>query len=320
MTPAHVLCFAEDPDLALELLGVARAAATGAEDRVSLIGIPGDRSPPGRLSAAGAHQVYRISSPQFRLDSPESLAQGIARVVESTRPTLVLFSSTKRGREIAARLAGLVDGAAVTGVSKVTIDPEGVRITREMLSGSAVGEERLSGPLPIVAMAPGAAYPAPASVGAAPETDVPVELAEPVTSILERLVKPAGGLRIEAAERIVSVGRGLQKKEDLALIEELARAFGAVLGCTRPVAAEAGWLGDDHWIGLTGHRVKPRLYVAVGISGAVQHIVGMRDSHVVVAINKDPNAPIFVHADYRLVGDLYALVPALVKALGESPT
>jgi electron transfer flavoprotein alpha subunit len=146
--------------------------------------------------------------------------------------------------------------------------------------------------------------------------EAPAPFPAPLTERVELRPKPSGGVHLESAERIVTIGRGLQKKEDLALIEALATTLGASVGCTRPLAAEAGWLSDDHWIGLTGHRVKPRLYLAIGVSGAVQHLVGMRDSQTVVAINKDPNAPIFGQADYRVTGDLYALVPALTKALG----
>ena len=310
MTNGGILCFSEDPGLIGGLIARAATLRTGPDSWVGVATLGSDA-----VDAAGAHRVYRVTSPNLRLDSPENVALALAGVITEAKPQLVLFGSTKRGREYAARLAGLVDGALVAGASEVSVAPEGIRIRREMLSGNAVGEELIIGRLPIVAVMPETTG-TPMASAQPPETvDVHLDLSPPPTTVVERKEKPSGSLRIEAADRIVAVGRGLQKRDDLTLIEQLARGLGAVVGCTRPIAAEAGWLGDDHWIGLTGHRVKPRLYVAIGISGAVQHLVGMRDSQVVVAINKDPNAPIFAHADYRLTGDLYAVVPALLKLL-----
>jgi electron transfer flavoprotein alpha subunit len=126
------------------------------------------------------------------------------------------------------------------------------------------------------------------------------------------------GVNVEDAEIIVSCGRGLKKKEDIRLVSELADALkGRTVGCSRPIAADLKWLSEDHWIGLSGHKVKPKLYVACGISGQIQHIAGMRDSGVVVAINKDPEALIFKSADYGIVGDLYEVLPRLTSAIKE---
>jgi len=139
---------------------------------------------------------------------------------------------------------------------------------------------------------------------------------KPMTQTLEvRRKSETSAARLEEAERIVAVGRGLQRKEDLELIRELAEVLHAAIGGSRPLAADLGWLSDDQWIGLSGHKVKPKLYVAIGISGQIQHIAGMRDAKVVVAINKDPNAPMAANSDYYVVGDLYTIVPELIKQL-----
>ena len=125
-------------------------------------------------------------------------------------------------------------------------------------------------------------------------------------------------VNVEDAEIIVSCGRGFKKKEDIKLIDGLAEVLkGKTIGCSRPIAADLKWLSEDHWIGLSGHKVKPKLYIATGISGQIQHIAGMRDSGIIVAINKDPEALIFKSADYGIVGDLYEVVPKLTAAIKE---
>jgi electron transfer flavoprotein alpha subunit len=125
------------------------------------------------------------------------------------------------------------------------------------------------------------------------------------------------GIRdLESAEVIVSGGRGLRKKEDFALLRELAEVLGGEVGCTRPIAVDNKWFAD--WVGLSGHKVKPKLYIACGISGAVQQLAGIRDSKLIIAINNDPEAPIFEAADYGVVGDLYEVVPALTARLREA--
>jgi len=126
------------------------------------------------------------------------------------------------------------------------------------------------------------------------------------------------GANVEDAEIIVSCGRGFKNKEDIKIADELADVLkGKTVGCSRPIAADLKWLSEDHWIGLSGHKVKPKLYIAAGISGQIQHIAGMRDSGVVVAINKDPDALIFNSADYGIVGDLYEVLPKLTEKIKE---
>ena len=139
----------------------------------------------------------------------------------------------------------------------------------------------------------------------------------PSIKVVSTEEKPKGKVRIEDAELIVSVGRGFKKQEDLKLAFELAEVLGAEIGCSRPIAADLKWLSEDHWVGLSGHKVRPKLYMAIGISGQPQHLAGMMESKVVVVINNDPNAPFFKNCDYGVVEDLYKFVPALTKKLRE---
>jgi electron transfer flavoprotein alpha subunit len=141
--------------------------------------------------------------------------------------------------------------------------------------------------------------------------DVKVE--EPKTEVVETKPLETSSVRIEDASVIVSCGRGLGKKEDRVLLDELAMLLCGQVGCSRPLAEDRKWFGE--WVGLSGHKVKPKLYIACGISGVIQHVAGIRDAKVIVAVNKDESAPIFEVADYGVVGDLYEILPALKEAL-----
>ena len=315
MTAEVIVCYSEELGVAEELVRLARSLAVDEASRVRALALPG--GPPGsadRLVAAGAHAIHSV--PGTASPDPHITAETIRALVGELSPTLILMGSTKRGREVAGRLAGMLDLPAATGVTALRIDADGLRVDREALSGNAVAVERIVRRPAIIAVMAGTTAPAPSVVAGAERREHAVPPATVLTERTEVRAKAGGQLEIEKAERIVTVGRGLKKKEDLGIIEALAKVLGAEVGCTRPLAAESGWLTDDHWIGLTGHRVHPKLYVAVGVSGAVQHLVGMRSSQIVVAINKDPNAPIFAQADYRITGDLYQVVPAITKALG----
>ena len=173
----------------------------------------------------------------------------------------------------------------------------------------------VSSDLPCIAVVPPGCFAR--ATGPAPsveEVDVG-PLASRVTYLEDR-PKSRGAVDLRTAEVIVSAGRGFRTKEDLALAQRLADALGGELGASRPLSSDLGWVGEERHIGLTGIYVRPKLYVAVGISGQLQHVAGIKDSKVIVAINKDKQAPIFQVADYGIVGDLYQVVPALLKALG----
>ncbi len=315
MSDERLLCVSEEPEVAVALVRLARSLTGPGTGRVVAVVLPGSAPDAAeRLAAAGADEVRPVDGPG--LTDPHVVADLLAEIVAAVSPSVLLVGSTKRGREAAGHLAGVLDLPATTGVTGLRLDADGIRVDREALSGNAVAVERIVRRPAIVAMMPGFSAPPAAPSPSPGRVRQPPRATAPLTERTELRPKAGGQLEIEKADRIVTIGRGLRKKEDLPIVEALARALGAEVGCTRPLAAEAGWLTDDHWIGLTGHRVHPALYVAVGVSGAVQHLVGMRSSRVVVAINKDPNAPIFAQADYRITGDLYQIVPALTKALG----
>ena len=137
----------------------------------------------------------------------------------------------------------------------------------------------------------------------------------PNTRLVETKPKTAKGVKLSDAAVIVSFGRGVRKKEDMTIVEELAKTIGGVIGCSRPIAEDLRWLPEDQYVGLSGQKVNPKLYLALGISGQIQHLTGIRNSRIIVAVNNDPKAPIFEYSDYNIVADLYQMVPALIDAV-----
>ncbi|MCI4367370.1 MAG: electron transfer flavoprotein subunit alpha/FixB family protein, partial [Thermoplasmata archaeon] len=244
-------------------------------------------------------------------------AVAVAERAETTGAELVLLASTAWGRDLAGRLSARWDAPAVTNVVGVRRTPSGDWSTRRpVFGGRATEEVELTGPRAIVAIRPHAF--SPQSVDAVPAG---VELHPPPTlegtrGNGERLgvevVASAAGPDLSEASIVVSGGRGLRTPEQFALVEALATSLGAAVGASRAVT-DAGWRPVSFQVGQTGRSVSPQLYIAVGISGAIQHVVGMIGARTIVAINSDAQAPIFRVADYGLVGDLFQLVPALTK-------
>ncbi|MGP8135215.1 MAG: electron transfer flavoprotein subunit alpha/FixB family protein [Thermoplasmata archaeon] len=239
------------------------------------------------------------------------VAVAAARAVDAGA---VLVGGTTFGRDLAGRLAVRWDASAATGVIDVARDGGALRVRRPVFGGRATETVRLEGPRCVVALRPHA-FPPPAGGGppptveAAAPTEIPANLLAARRTGLEPTASGSGPALADAAI-VVSGGRGLRDPESFHLVEELAAALGAAVGASRAVT-DAGWRPASLQVGQTGRTVSPQLYVAVGISGAIQHLVGMISSRVIVAINSDPTAPIFMVADYGIVGDLFPIVPAL---------
>ncbi len=282
------------------LVGFARSLAG------SVSGLAMDK----RVEAVLASYVSRIYVVEGRvwLDGLASVVAGV-----SDLETIVVLPASKSGHVVASLASQLMDAAIITGVTGVKVDGE-VVLERPVLSGKGLARLRFEPPL-VVTVQHGRfrAEPREAAV-----ERVPVKAEGGVVELLKRSEKPSAARGLEVAERIVAVGRGLRSKDDLGMIEELAAVLGAEIGCSRPVATDLKFLPEDRWIGLSGKKVSPKLYIALGISGQPQHIAGILDSKVIVAVNTDENAPITKYADYILVADLYKVVPELVRQLKKS--
>ena len=306
MTPA-VWAYSENEGVSNEVASAAAEVAAGASAEAVVVEIgalrEGARSPGAKLLLKG---------PDSLQVSPEVAAEALARAAKQAAPMAILIGATRNGREVASRLAAKLSVGCLSDGSRLGTDGSALTAERNVFAGKVVA--KLSCPLPAVATVKVGYY---ARTDAAPgETrEVDVGPIQPRVRVVGREKKAAGAVDLRSAKIIVSAGRGVKKKEDLPLLEELAKDMHGALGCSRPLSSDLGWLPEEYHIGLTGVTVRPDLYLAVGISGQLQHIAGIKDSKIVAAINTDKDAPIFQASDYGVVGDLYQLVPALRKSL-----
>ncbi len=313
-----VMAYSEKLDLLLELVSGCRGLADrlGAPLSAVLIGGEVDEDVRREPIRYGADRVYVLEDPRLGTFDAETYKAALLRAFEEASPEVLVIGGTRRGKELAPRVAAALGAGCMTDCISLDLDEEGRLVGRRLTyGGSTVAEEVFVRKPQIATVPPGVFEKAEPVEREGEVITLDVELPEPRVKVVERREKPRVGFRIEEAPVIVAIGRGFEKREDLKLAEELAEALGAVVGATRPLAADYHWFKE--WIGLSGRKVKPDLYIACGISGAIQHVAGIRDAKVIVAINKDEEAPIFEVADYGVVGDLYRVLPALTRALRE---
>ncbi len=309
-----VWVFCEKPALRAELIAGARSLAADTGGAVIAV-ILGPRTEAGQAIALGAERAIRIPEPPAGTPV-EAAVPTLAKIAAERRPYALLIGATVRGKAIAGRLAARLGVTALTDVQQFAFEAGALRIRHLIFGGGAVREEEpLAAPV-LATVGPGTFAASPAESGRAGEVDE-VAWVEPEWRVTVRERRPRGAANVHLAEakKVVCAGRGIANQADLMMMDELARALGAELACSRPLAEGLGWLPRERYIGVSGATVRPDLYLGVGVSGQVQHAVGMSDSRVVVAINKDANAPIFAQSDYAIAGDLYAVVPALVEAI-----
>lgn len=262
-----------------------------------------------------ADAVLVLQAPQLASYSPDAWAQAIVAAARDRAPAAILLPHAPLGRDLAPVLAARLDSGLLSDcVGLEWID--GVVGSRAAYRRKLVARERVPPGRPAVVTCQRGAFKAAvaAAPGAIDRQDVVVDAAAIRSTVLSTEPATRGEEDITQAAIVVAGGRGLGDAEKFKLVQALASAFGGVAGASRPVV-DQGWVGHDRQIGSSGVTVRPRLYVALGISGAVQHIVGMRESEVIVAVNKDASAPIFEYAHYGIVDDLFKVVPALIEAL-----
>ena len=248
-----------------------------------------------------------------RLDA-ETYANILFEISKEKGPDILLLRSSRLGKEAAGRAAQKLQAGCITDAIGLEMKGADLVVSRYALGGNTVSSEIIKTPMKVVSFMPRTfeAQKAPAQGEV-----VKLDLRVPKTRVeLVELRKKTGeAANIESAETIVCVGKGIAKKEDLEMVKELASLLGGEIGCTRALSSDYHWISEDRMIGISGKRCKPKLDVSIGVSGQIQHTVGIMTSKLIVAINKDKEAPIFKMADYGIVGDLYQVVPKLVEKI-----
>ena len=314
-----VLVYSDDKKLTFELLNKANELAKDLGKKVTALIIgKSDEALAKEYISYGADQVLIAESDLDSFKS-EEYSDIFVNAIKETGAETILIGSNKNGKELASRLAGKLDAGCVIDSTNVYLKDKKLTAERVVYSGNAIAVEQFNSKPNIVTIPSKVFDPMKKDekrTGEIIKKKFTVEKSP--SKILKVQDMETGGVNVEDAEIIVSCGRGFKNKDDIKLVDELASVLkGKTVGCSLPIAADLKWLSEDHWIGLSGHKVKPKLYIAAGISGQIQHIAGMRDSGIVVAINKDPEALIFKSADYGIVGDLYEILPKLTDAVKE---
>ncbi len=298
--------------IVLELLTRARELG----DVTAVVLSPNAAAAVPQLGEFGARRVFVHDATAYGELIGRPAVVTLAGLLEQHRPALMLFGATYEGRDVAGRLSARLDTTLVSNATQIEVEDGSVRVESPIFGGQRLVTTALDGQPPRLVLVRPKAFAAEASpvapeviaVEGAPSTD------GPQARILERKQEARAGPRLEEASVIVSGGRGLGAAEHFKMLEELAGLLGAAVGASRAVV-DAGWVPYAMQIGQTGKTVKPSVYIACGISGAMQHAVGMKGAQTVIAINKDADAPIFKMADLGVVGDVHKVVPQLIQEI-----
>jgi electron transfer flavoprotein alpha subunit len=315
----NVLVIAEQRDgvlkkVAFEMLGIGAqlAAALGGQVEAALLG-SGLTGLPDTLAQYGAAKVYIADDDSLAAYSAEGYTNTLAAFIGKVEPAIILLGATAMGKDLAPRLAARLGVGLATDCTALEIDGGRLLATRPIYAGKALAKVKLNGNPQMATLRPNV-LPAPEPEAGATAMVEPVAAAAGTVRAKVVGLVGAGEGEIDVAEAniIVSGGRGVAGPEGFAPVRSLAKTLKAAVGASR-AAVDAGWIEHGHQVGQTGKTVTPNLYIACGISGAIQHLAGMKTSKVIVAVNKDPEAPIFKIANYGIVGDLFTVVPLLEK-------
>ena len=316
---AGVWVFAENRELTLELLSIGRTLAAEIGTTLSAF-LVGDREKAKDYISRGANEVLFLPSLKEG-QSLEAYIPVIAGEAAKADPDIFLFAATMRGRDLAARIASRLDTGLCSGCAAIRFDKASKTFEAERLAygGAAVQKVAFTARPAIAAIPPRTFEPAKEESGREGQVrELPAAPPSPAR-VVEKKAKERKTTNLPDARVVVCAGRGFDKKEDLALVKQLADALGGEVGCTRPISEELHWLPEELCIGLSGISIKPELYIGLGVSGQIQHMTGIRGARVIGAVNKDENAPIFGAADLGIVGNLYDVVPKLIEELKKTP-
>ncbi len=311
-----VWVYSENIDLMQEMLSKASELASKRQTEVAALLMGQDvKGKANELIGYGTNKVYVVDNPALKDFQSEKYLSVLTTLMREHKPEILLVGSTRKGRELAARLATRFEAGCVPDCTNLSLDEQGRLLAERIVYGGNASVSHVFQTKPQIACVPLRTFEKLARAerkGEVIDTNI-TQFDSPKTETVE--VKPieAVAVKIEEARVVIVGGRGVEKKEDFKLLENLCYVLGGQVGYTRPLAEDRKWFKGD-WIGLSGHKIKPVLYISCGVSGVIQHVAGIRDSQTIVAINKDPEAPIFEMADYIVIGDLYEILPALEAA------
>ncbi|MBN8677497.1 MAG: electron transfer flavoprotein subunit alpha/FixB family protein [Chitinophagales bacterium] len=312
-----VLVFAESPrgqfkKSAFEAVTYGRKVADALGTSCAAL-VLGNAANAGQLGQYGAAKVFQVSDASFDTFDSQAYAAAIAEVAGKNGAKVVVLSHSSTGKSVAGRLAVRLNAGLVSGVNSLpSTQGNNLRVKKSVFSGKAIAEYEISSDVKVVSLMGNAVKPE--NLGSAVTAET-VSVGASKGRIRVKSVKTQEGtVPLPEAEIVVSAGRGMKGPENWGIIEDLAASLGATTACSRPVA-DAHWRPHHEHVGQTGIAIRPNLYFAIGISGAIQHLAGVNNSKVIVVINKDPEAPFFKAADYGVVGDLFEVVPQLNAAI-----
>lgn len=269
------------------------------------------------LGRYGIHKVYHLLDNNEGPWAADTLASAIGGLIPFVNASILVFSHNLEGKAIAPLLSAKLKAGLVTGVVALPDTSKGFQVKRSVFSGKAFAWVTIHSPLKLLALNPNSYH---INKGEALAEVILKDIPLPASTLkMTRIKKASGEIQLTEAEIVVSAGRGMKGPENWGLIEELAKSLGAATACSRPVA-DAHWRPHHEHVGQTGIAIAPNLYIAIGISGAIQHLAGVNRSKVIVVINKDPEAPFFKAADYGIVGDAFEVLPPFIDAVKKLKT
>lgn len=289
--------------------GYRTAQAIGSECVVMVVGSVQDA---GQLGKYGASKVYQVEDPALAQFDSQVFTQAIAGAAQQLGAQVIIISHSATGKSLLGRLAARLDAGSVPGVNTVPTTDGGFKVRKPVFSGKAIAEMEIKTDVKVLSLMGNAIQPEVVGDTVAVEALNLTLNAGRIT--VQNVSRVEGTVPLPEAELVVSAGRGMKGPENWGIIDELAGTLGATTACSRPVA-DTGWRPHHEHVGQTGIAIRPNLYIAAGISGAIQHLAGVNNSKTIVVINKDPDAPFFKAADYGVVGDLFEVVPRLTEAV-----
>jgi electron transfer flavoprotein alpha subunit len=313
---AEILIFSEKGNLAFELVSKGKEFSSALNMKLSaaLLGEKIDAKA-DEYFAYGAERVYIAENPALADFNAESFAEALYQIAQQNDAKILLLPSTKRGKELGPRVAQKLGAGCVTDATAVEVKEGNLLISRYALGGNTVAVEMIKTSHKVITVMPKTFELGAMEAKQGEIVNVTLNLKSPRARIVERKEKVGEKVNLEDAEVLVCIGRGLEKKEDLRIIEQLSKALGAEIGCTKSLCTDYQWFSEDRLVGLSGKKTGPRLVISIGISGQIQYTVGIRDARITVAINKDNQAPIFAMSDYGIVGNLYDVIPLFTERL-----